>query len=190
MSENRLDYTGMSGKEFLRHYHLKEELAEFCRSNGLQSTGSKNDLTERIVHYLDTGEKLIKKTQRKSNAGTIRISNETLIGENFTYSERNRQFFEEAIGDNFKFKVPFQRWLKANPEKTVGDAIIAYPTIIENMKHERPEIDRQFEYNTYIRDFSKDNTGRSLNEAIVCWKYKRDSIGHNKYERADLVALK
>ena len=190
MSEYRLDYNGMDGRTFLQYYHLKEELVEFCRSNGLQSVGSKSDLTERIVHYLDTGEKSTKKAERKSNAGTIGITNETIIGANFSCSERNRQFFEDAIGMNFKFKVPFQRWLKANPDKTVGDAILAYPEIIENMKREKPEIDGQFEYNTYIRDFFKDNKGRSLNEAILCWKYKKALKGHNRYESTDLAALK
>jgi len=190
MGENRFDHNGMDGTTFLQYYHLKEELVEFCRLNGLQSTGSKNDLNERIVHYLDTGEKLTKKAQQKSNAGTIGISNETIIGENFSCSEMNRQFFEGAIGTGFKFKVPFQRWLKANPNKTLGDAIAVYPEIIENIKRKKPKIDRQFEYNTYIRDFFEDNKGMSLKDAIICWKYKRDSVGHNRYERTDLVALK
>ena len=34
-------------------------------------------------------------------------------------------------------------------------------------------IDRQFEYNTYIRDFFEDNKGMSLDQAITCWKFKK-----------------
>ena len=45
------------------------------------------------------------------------------------------------------------------------------------------------EYNTYIRDFFEDNQGRSLDEAITCWKYKKSLQGHNRYEKSDLVAL-
>lgn len=48
---------------------------------------------------------------------------------------------------------------------------------------------KQFEYNTYIRDFFEDNQGRSLEEAITCWKYKKSLQGHNRYEQSDLVAL-
>ena len=51
------------------------------------------------------------------------------------------------------------------------------------------EIDKQFEYNTYIRDFFADNKGKSLEEAIQCWKYKKQLQGHNRYERTDLIAI-
>ena len=50
-------------------------------------------------------------------------------------------------------------------------------------------IDKQFEYNTYIRDFFEDNKNKSLEHAIKCWKYKKSLKGHNKYEREDLKAL-
>ena len=43
----------------------------------------------------------------------------------------------------------------------------------EEKKKGKTAIDRQFEYNTYIRDFFADNEGRSLEEAIRCWKYKK-----------------
>ncbi|MBP5424084.1 MAG: hypothetical protein J6Y78_16750, partial [Paludibacteraceae bacterium] len=51
-------------------------------------------------------------------------------------------------------------------------------------------IDKQFEYNTYIRDFFADNIGKTLDDAIKCWKYKKGLKGHSKYERSDLSALK
>ena len=50
-------------------------------------------------------------------------------------------------------------------------------------------IDKQFEYNTYIRDFFEDNPGRTLDDAIRCWKYKKSLKGHNRYAREDLGAL-
>ena len=53
----------------------------------------------------------------------------------------------------------------------------------------RTTIDRQFEYNTYIRYFCDDNKGRPLSEAIACWKYKRSLPGHNRYEKEDLKIL-
>ena len=56
-------------------------------------------------------------------------------------------------------------------------------------KKGKTTIDKQFEYNTYIRDFFEDNQGRSLDEAIICWKYKKSLQGHNRYEKSDLVAL-
>lgn len=48
---------------------------------------------------------------------------------------------------------------------------------------------KQFEYNTYIRDFFEDNRGASLVDAIKCRKYKKSLKGRNKYERSDLKVL-
>lgn len=58
-----------------------------------------------------------------------------------------------------------------------------------NRKKGTTTIDRQFEYNTYIRDFFADNQDKSLEDAIKCWKYKKLLQGHNRYERSDLAAL-
>lgn len=41
----------------------------------------------------------------------------------------------------------------------------------------------------YIRDFFSDNKGKTLQDAIACWKYKKNQQGHNRYESSDLIAL-
>lgn len=81
------------------------------------------------------------------------------------------------------------KWLKENTGKTYREAIAAYHRILEGKKTGKPVIDKQFEYNTYIRDFFADNKEKTLEEASVCWKYKRNLLGHNQYERTDLVSL-
>ncbi len=48
----------LSPEEFRQYYFLKEELKDFCRTEGLKVGGSKEDLEKRIVHYLSTGEEL------------------------------------------------------------------------------------------------------------------------------------
>ena len=73
--------------------------------------------------------------------------------------------------------------------ETYKEAISAYYQILEDKKKGKSKIDRQFEYNTYIRDFFADNQGKSLEEAIKCWKCKKQLPGHNRYERSDLAAL-
>jgi len=171
---------------FRDHYYLKEDLVRFCRENGLQTTGGKIDLTERISHYLDTGEHMVTKGSKKRPSDE-EVTKDTLIGDNYVYSEKHRAFFKGYLGDGFKFNVRFQRWLKSNGDKTHDDAIKAYKNIAE----ERTEtvIDRQFEYNAYIRAFFAANKGRTLNDAIKCWKYKKDQRGHNKYEQSDTIVL-
>lgn len=179
----------MNGETFKQYYYLKEELVCFCRESNLQSTGSKAELTERIATYLNTGECTTVIKKRKRNFVMQIITPDTEIESNFVCSEKHRAFFKEHIGNQFTFIVPFQKWLKANAGKTYREAIQAYYAIIEHKKTDKLPIDSQFEYNTYIREFFADNKGKSLQDAIKCWNYKKSLQGHNRYEKSDLIAL-
>ncbi len=179
----------LDSKIFLDFYYLKEELLDFCRKNGLPVSGEKIELTDRIAHFLDTGE-IPSVSKPKKKATTISYINEEMkIESDFVCSENHRAFFKEHIGNSFSFNVAFQKWLKGNAGKTYKDAINAYYQILEEKKKGKTKIDKQFEYNTYIRDFFEDNQGKSLDDAIRCWKYKKQLQGHNHYEKSDLVAL-
>lgn len=188
MERQKLDKS-LDSKIFKDYYYLKEELVDFCRSNGLQTTGSKIDLTERIIKYLDTGEVSFKKTDSRRTKIVSEISLDSLIEDNFVCSEVHREFYKKHIGNSFSFNVLFQKWLKNNTGKTYKDSIDAYYKILEDKKNNKTSIDKQFEYNTYIRDFFNDNKDKSLSDAIKCWKYKKNLKGHNKYEKEDLIIL-
>ena len=188
----------LKSAEFKEYYFLKEELKDFCKKEGLKVSGSKNQLEERIIYYLDTGKSLDnsrsienKNNYSKSNSNKAttyeEITLDSILGENFKCSEDKREFFEKEIGKDFKFKVKFQKWLKANPDKTYKDAINAYHEL-QNSK-EKTKIDKQFQYNQYIRDFFKDNDDKTLKDAIKCWNYKKSLKGHNRYEKSDLDVL-
>ena len=179
----------LDGKIFRSYYYLKEELVGFCRENNLPVSGGKIELTDRIAFFLDTGKVLETTKKRKTTKSVGLITENTIIEPNIVCSEKHRAFFIEKIGKSFSFNVLFQKWLKGNAGKTYADAINAYYQILEEKKKGKTTIDKQFEYNTYIRDFFEDNQGRSLEEAITCWKYKKSLQGHNRYEQSDLIAL-
>ena len=79
--------------------------------------------------------------------------------------------------------------MKSHPGDTYENAIAAYYEILEEKKSRKNSIGKQFEYNTYIRDFFADNEGKTLEDAIRCWKYKKSLKGHNRYERSDRMSL-
>lgn len=189
MSERPKLSPELDGDTFRSYYWLKEELVRFCRENKLPVSGGKQELTERIACFLDTGRVEFSTPKRRSAAIKQDITEDTIIESDIVCSERHRAFFREKIGKSFSFNVPFQKWLKSNAGKTYGDAVDAYYQIAEEKKKGRSTIDKQFEYNTYIRDFFEDNKGRSLEDAIKCWKYKKSMPGSNRYERSDLTAL-
>ena len=174
---------------FRSFYYLKQELANFCKENGLPTSGSKPELTDRIAYFLGTGNVLKFSAERKTAVNIVTLTEDTVIEPNIVCSEKHRAFFCEKIGKSFSFNIPFQKWLKANAGKTYGDAIRAYYRILEEKKQTKTEIGGQFEYNTYIRDFFAGNPGKSLHYAIVCWNYKKSLPGHHRYEESDLSAL-
>ncbi len=179
----------LDSKIFRSFYYLKEELISFCRENNLPTSGGKVELTERIALFLETGKVSEATAKRKAKKDIVIITESTIIESDIICSEKHRAFFKEKTGGSFSFNVAFQKWLKANAGKTYGDAVNAYHKIIEEKKKGKTVIDKQFEYNAYIRDFFSDNKGKTLKDAIKCWKYKKSLQGHNRYEKADLVAL-
>ena len=182
--------TELDSKTFKEYYYLKEELIAFCRVNKLQATGSKLELIERISEFLDTGKRTYKTHSSRKTTMINEITLDTIIEENFVCSEKHRSFYKKHIGKSFSFNVAFQKWLKSNAGKTYQDSINAYYQILEDKKKNKTTIDKQFEYNTYIRDFFNDNKDKDLEDAIKCWKYKKSLKGHNRYEKDDLSILK
>lgn len=179
----------LDAKTFRSFYYLKEELIEFCKKNGLPTTGSKLEITNRIAHFLDFGEVIYSPSKNKVKKEINIITEDAKIEPDFICSEKHRAYFKEKIGKNFSFNVAFQKWLKSNTGKTYKEAIDAYYQIIEDKKKTKSQIDEQFEYNAYIRDFFEDNKDKKLKQAIICWKYKKNKQGNNKYDKTDLIAL-
>lgn len=189
MNERPVLDTNLDSKTFREYYYLKEELVDFCRKHNLQSTGGKLELTDRIAEFLDTGKRNTATHTKRNSPSVGEITLDTVIESNFVCSEKHRAFYKEHIGKSFSFNVLFQKWLKSNAGRTYRDSIDAYYQILEDKKKRKTTIDKQFEYNSYIRDFFADNKDKTLEQAIKCWKYKKSLKGHNRYEREDLKIL-
>ncbi len=185
----------ISTKDFNEFYWLKEELVNFCRLENLNTGGGKIEITERIRHYLQTGEKLKvnKKANPKStfNWNSEKLTRATIITDNYKNSENVRLFFEKNIGEKFKFNVQFMNWMKSNTGKSLENAINQYEQILIEKKQNsnKKEIAPQFEYNTYLRDFLADNPNCDRDLGIRLWKIKRSIRGNNIYSKEDLKLI-
>lgn len=187
----RPEISEISNSEVFRsYYYLLAELKDYCKKNSLPTSGGKQEITDRIAHFMDTGEIIKPVAKKGQTTRTEPIALDSTIESNIKCSEIHRSFFKDIVGKEFTFNVAFQNWLKENAGKTYRDAVDAYFSIREDMKKEPTVISKQFEYNTYIRAFHADNPGMKLQDAIDCWKYKKALPGHNKYEKEDLIALK
>ena len=185
----------ISAEDFINFYWLKEELVAFCRTMGLNVTGSKIDIAERIRIFLISGEILVpvktktNKAISKFNWSTAVLSLNTVLTDNYKSTENVRRFLTSRIGNHFYFTVDFMKWAKQNAGKTLGDAISEWTRQynLKKDKHHTTDIAPQFEYNRYIRAFMADNPGKMTKEAVKCWKLKRALRGSNEYEKSDLL---
>lgn len=184
----------ISLEDFQKFYWLKEELLTFCRQEGLSTQGGKLEIAARIEHFLTTGQekKAAKRSKPKSTFDWSReaLSDKTVITDNYKNTENVRAYFKQCIGPQFKFNVEFMNWMKANLGKTLGEAVSQYKTIRSNAvnNHEKV-ISPQFEYNTYLRDFLKDNPECDRKLGIQLWNIKRKLRGSNVYSSDDFDLL-
>lgn len=184
--------SALSPEDFRDFYWLKSELLDFCRVEGLRSSGSKIEIADRVEHYLRTGQ--AKEPERQTRPSSSfdwnrsELTTETVITDSYRNTRTVRAFFVEQLGPSFRFSVPFMAWMKSNAGKTLGDAVEAWKQLKGEAASARgpKNIAPQFEFNRYVRDFLADNPGRPRSEALACWKAKRSRRGSNAYERSDL----
>lgn len=187
--------SSISVKDFKEFYWLKKELTAFCKKEHLNQAGGKIDIALRIVHFLETGERKqkAKKSKPRStfdwNTGKLELN--TPITDNYKSSENVRAFFETNIGSHFKFNVVFMNWIKANPGKTLEDAIFQFEKIKQSRRQNpsQKNIDPQFEYNTYLRDFLAQNPELGREIGIQLWMLKKTRRGVSIYSKEDLQLL-
>lgn len=173
--------------EFRIYYWLKEELQDFCRKNGIRASGSKQELTDRIAAFLETGEvqkPLRQRAHRSSKRTEPELSLDTVITEHHRCSQAVRAFLQSVI-PNFHFSTFIQTYFREHAGNTYRDAVKAWHEEAERKKNPayKTDIAPQFEYNRFIRDFFDDpsNKGKSREEAIQEWKGIKKCPGSNKY---------
>jgi Domain of unknown function (DUF6434)/SAP domain-containing new25 len=174
-------------------YWMKEDLIAFCRQSGLSTSGSKSELLDRIEVFIKSGKKEKSKNAKKKPkpSNDMELSLDSIILEDYSNDENHRAFFIRQIGERFKFNVLFMNWMKANKgKKRYREAVDEWLRIEQEKKSGRKlEIQPQFEYNQYTRDFFKDNPNQSRENCIKCWNYKKGIDGNHKYEKKDLMIL-
>ena len=110
MPERPILDKSLKSETFQEYYYLKEELVQFCRDNGLPVSGGKIELTERIAHYLDTGEsKTVKVEKGKKEYVAILKQGKKPIKLKITYGAEDLQHIKKnqliQISYNPKYQI-------------------------------------------------------------------------------------
>ena len=174
-------------QDFQSYYWLKEELQSFCREHGMSASGSKIELSNRILIFLETGKietPIRKRASSKTKENEI-LSLDTVITKCHRCSQKARKFFKQEIGPHFHFSTYIQNYFKENVGKTYRDVVDAWNE--EEIRKKDPSYQTvlapQFEYNQFIRDYFADlqNKGKKREEAIASWNMIKMQKGSRKY---------
>lgn len=185
--------------EFQSWYWLKAEMIRKCKQLGLPYTGGKFELRDRIIYALDHDGALLPavKTAKPSsqfNWAKAALGLDTVITDNVKFGPNFRRFMQAQVGPQFSCHSDFMDWVKGNPGKTLGDAVIKWEEL--ERRKEDPNFQRTIAAHNmlaqYVRDFLADNPASHFKDALKCWKMKKQfpaKDGFVKYARADLNLL-
>lgn len=162
----------LSKEDFLANYWLKKELVGFCRAEKIATSGSKGEVTERIAHFLETGEKLgARRRSMKKGIMPAVFTRETVIGEGWRCSQELRAFFEQETTLKFHFNGFMRDFIGGSGVgQTLGDAIEGWEA---SKRAPKGEIGKQFEYNQHMRDYFEAHPDATRDEAMEAWREKR-----------------
>lgn len=155
---------------FFDHYWLRKELVVFCRSNGLSTAGSKQDLTDRIAAML-TGRPQPSVRRRSSRkAMPIVFTRETPVGPGWRCSQALRAFISAEIGRPFRFDRFMRKQIGAGDGTSLGAAIDAW----RKQEGQGYEIEPQFQYNRFTSQYREIVPKASHSEIVAAWWRYRD----------------
>ena len=185
-----------SGAEFNQWYWLKDEMVVFCKRLNLPAHGRKFELRDRLMYALDNNGSILKEAKPKKslsdfNWAKAELSLETKITDNVSFGPNFRGFMKMHIGPSFSCHSDFMDWVKANPGRSLGDAINQWLALEKRKK--TPGFKRQIAdnnmYAQYTRDFLSDNKGMRLSDAKKYWLIKKElptTNGFVRYDPSDL----
>jgi len=162
----------MSGRELLRWYWLRSELINFARSVGVTTSAGKQELTARVVAYLDGGATSTTGVRRRSAPPLLvePLTEATLIPAGQRCSQQLRRYFTGVIGPSFHFDAAMRDFIAGGAGQTLGVAVAHWHG---TRSQPRAEIGAQFELNRFIRGWHHDHPGGSRAQALQAWSVYR-----------------
>lgn len=169
----------LSPENFRAWYWLKKELQDFCSTQALPTSGSKEDLSARVLAHL-SGEPLPStltihtkaSPSARRSAMPQSLTPDTVIGPGWRLNEALRAFFVAHTTPAFRFNQALRDLFKNPQGQTLAQAVAMYQTSLT--KGPSP-IQRQFQFNQHIRDYFEQHPGATRAQALQAWQDKRQT---------------
>ncbi len=150
-------------------YWTRAELNEIARRLGVSRSGSKAEVTARLVAVL-TGQPLpphSRKAVGPQLTPPFRLDMVVPAGQRMTRALRD--YLTAQIGPGFRFDAVMREFFAAPAGRSLGDAVQVW----HSTRGQEREIPEQFEYNRFTRAFrakNPDATSRQVREAWAQYK--------------------
>ena len=158
----------MTSQELLRWYWLRSELTGLARSVGVAAIGSKQELTARLVAYLDGGTPTTVGVRRAAAPTPLAepLTADTPIPAGQRCTQQLRRYFTDVIGPSFRFDAAMRTFIADGAGQTLSAAVDHWN---RTRSQPRSEIGAQFELNRFIRDWHHDHPEGSRTQALRAW---------------------
>ncbi|MEM1373258.1 MAG: DUF6434 domain-containing protein [Pseudomonadota bacterium] len=179
--------------EFRRWYYLKAELVAFARTKGIQTSGGKFEIADRISYFLDHGSPPARQRVLRRTSGfdwhSAELGDETIITDSYRNTQNVRRYFKRNI-DGFSFSIPLMQWMKANAGKTLADAVVEARRLNEEKRRGVKQPDQPHnQYNAYTRAYFAAVPGGTQKELRALWSARRKRPGPYVFDPKDLDLL-
>lgn len=188
----------MNSEIFNKYYWYKEELEQICRKYSLPNYGTKAELANYIVQYLDgvpvQNIKSVRKIRRNTTLSlkTNQITLETkLLNTGFSLNAEARAFFCSYFNvESFSFRKSMGVMMrevekKGDTSATVADLISCLND--DKKKYTKNAEEKTYQWNNFVRSFRNDSYNSIFNSqmkvASIIWGILRDSNKEKVYRR-------
>lgn len=176
-----------SYNEFIKYYWYRDELKKICKSLGIASNGTKQDLNYYIEQYFNGN--IIKDNKYKASKvkdSSINL-NSKLLECGFCFNQKFREYFSKLTNiTNFKFNADMAstwRMVKKNNDKnfTIQDMLDVYYGKKEYARYDNSSC----QWNKFFKDFCADKRNsiytNKIKVASILWNEVRNSTREKIY---------
>jgi len=176
--------------ELVQWYWLKSELVSFARQSGVAYNCGKPELLSRLCHWLETGEKVVKKKppiRSKFDWTKETLTLETVITDSYRNTQNMRLFMRSHAAEHFTFSNEFMAWMRSAQGKTLRTAVAFWLDLDARKKRDgyREKPLPQNQYNQFSRDISVAAPGISAKDIRRIWAIKRARPAPHLYQKGD-----
>lgn len=179
MLNNQIDI--LEFKKSLNFLHM-EELRGICSRLSLSHKGKKIELITRLLHYIQTGEKLTtlkfpKASYAKLGQSKILSKDSLMLKGAYKNDLRTRIFFKKLIGEHFHFTAFGIDWLNARWSDGNPPTYQEFANMWVKEKCRRgievPSPKEEWAYISFIQDYFNQSPAASHEDMKAAWASER-----------------